>query len=70
MKHHPFKEPVSPLLCTICEGQESLFGDDGEAEVDLQQALFKEPIVGVEKVLLDEQGPGALPPVLSHHLAL
>ena len=48
------------LLCAPCVGEDSLFGDD-EA-VDLELAMLDDPIVGVERVLADEHGPGALAP--------
>ena len=53
-----------PLLCMACTDQESLFAldSDEEPEVDLGKAMFHDPIVGVDKVLLDEHGPGALTP--------
>ena len=35
--------------------------DDPE-EVDMKNALSSEPIVGLDKVLMDEDGPGALQP--------
>ena len=37
----------------------------GEQEeiVDLKEALFADPIVGVELVVADEHGPGALPTI-------
>ena len=35
---------------------------DDEDNVDLGQALVNDPIVGVDHVLLDEHGPGALQP--------
>ena len=31
-----------------------------EEEIDPKKALFDEPITGIETVLLDENGPGAL----------
>ena len=34
--------------------------DDPE-QVDMEKALLSEPIVGVDKIILDEHGPGALP---------
>ena len=44
-------------------GEESLLQPAGlEPEVDLKQALFNEPIVGIETTLLDENWPGALAP--------
>ena len=58
--------PVSPdqFICMICEGEESLMQPAGldEPEVDLKHAIFQEPIVGTEKVLLDSHGPGAVAP--------
>ena len=54
--------PVSPseFLCMVCE-EDSLFHDntDGDDGVDLKDALFDDPIIGVEHVLLDENGLGA-----------
>ena len=33
-----------------------------EEEVDMRQAMLDEPIVGVEQVILDDKGPGAIQP--------
>ena len=43
-------------LCQPCAA------DEDDVDVDLRQALFKDPIVGNGHVLLDENGPGALEP--------
>ena len=57
---------VSPL--TICcpvgarIGQRQTLGADTDEEVDSKNAVLGEPIVGVERVVYDEEtGPGALP---------
>ena len=57
---------VSPL--TICcpvgarIGQRQTLGADTDEEVDSKMAVLGEPIIGVERVVYDEEtGPGALP---------
>ena len=47
-------------LCQPCEPEEVLLDDDS---VDLGQAMFDEPIIGVEQVTLDKNGPGAIAPM-------
>ena len=62
--------PVSPdpLLCGFCADQDShqdsLFAvlPDGDIEVDLKDARFDDPIVGVEHILSGGHGPGARRP--------
>ena len=46
------------LSCQPCAEQ----GDDlfFEEEVDMKKAMFQEPIVGEEQIVLNEYGPGAL----------
>ena len=45
-------------LCMPCV-EDSLFGDD--EDVDMELADLDDPIVGVDRVLFDENGPSALP---------
>ena len=65
-------DSVSPcrheFVCMVSNGDQSLCqpcqGEEEEEElVNMKDALFDDPIVGHEQVLLDEQGPGALDPV-------
>ena len=68
--------PVSPLSApsaSISEGAiasdhdgQGDVGEDAEV-VNLKDAVMNEPIVGVERVIVDSNGPGALPPPFRCH---
>ena len=47
-----------PGICMPCVEDESLFGVDDD--VDFKLADLNDPIVGVERVIADENGPGAI----------
>ena len=49
-----------PAVCGVCEEDSLLYGEDEDVDLDL--ADIDDPIVGVERVISDEHGPGALPP--------
>ena len=64
-------QPVSPRSPPSFPHDSADSGGDGvdkvaisqeEQDVDLKLALPSEPIVGIEKVILDHQGPGAITP--------
>ena len=52
----PMDEPLFKETCMCCA-----LGEDHEP-VDMKHALLQDPIVGVERVVLDENGPGAIEP--------
>ena len=59
--------PVSPPLSLDSSGtgghdQKDKAAIGAEEEIDLKDALFSDPIVGVEAVAISEHGPGALTP--------
>ena len=67
--NNPNSSPVRPpFICAVNEGgspdqdlcQPCAVDEDEEELVDFGKALINDPIVGVEQVVLDEQGPGAL----------
>ena len=60
--------PVRPLLCPTIANHDGAEGVEAEPVVDVEVknlkdfAVLGEPIVGIDKVVLDDRGQGALPP--------